>query len=334
MQEHEESQSRITHIMIYSILVGLLFVSASMLLAKSSFAPQSGLLIDILQQLGAGVLAAGAVGLVFEYLTSKSLIWEATSKLAKDFEKASKKQNVLLDNLEARVGRIGEEIVMTSGMLKNATSVGIQAVYNGRETAWHTDVSQAIQNSQDRIRIVGISLADLCGYWGGKSLPHEAMEAAMSGNSNVHIQILFADPEKDGLKTRAKFEHPGMPYDDTRAYKQTIAKISETLEISEKAMKRNKVEVKLYQDTPTCFLIITDNIAFIEQYTYAGRGGSNVVFGVKSNTPLYRMHEDHFEALWKDARQATDYCNCRTTNLTHERSEHENSTDPKGRAGD
>ena len=315
MQGEEGSQSRITHIMIYSILGGLLLVSASMILAKSSFAPQSELLIDILRQLGAGVLAAGAVGLVFEFFASKSLIWEATSKLTQDFEKASMKQNGLLDNLEARVGRIGEEIVMTSGMLKNATSVGIQAVYNGRETAWHTDVSQAIQNSQDRIRIAGISLADLCGYWGGKSLPHEAMEAAMSGNSEVHIQILFADPEKAGLKTRAKFEHPGMPYEDTRAYKQTIAKISETLEISEKAMKRNKVEVKLYQDTPTCFLIITDSIAFIEQYTYAGRGGSNVVFGVKSNTPLYRMHEDHFEALWKEARQAADYCNCRNESL-------------------
>jgi hypothetical protein len=308
MRNSEETKYKITHIMIYSILVGLLLESFSMILSKASFAPESQLLIDILRQLGAGVLAAGAVGIVFDFLASRSLLWGATSRLSEDFEAASQKQKTLLDNLESRVDRIGEEIVMTSGMLKNATSVGIQAVYNGRETPWHEEVAKSIRNSADRIRIAGISLADLCGYWGGKSLPHEAMEAAMSGKDGVHIQILFADPEGEGLRTRAKFEHPGMPYEDTRAYKQTVAKIAETLEIAKKAMKHDKVEVRLYGDTPTCFLIITDAMAFIEQYTYSGRGGSNVVLGVKSNTPLYRMHEDHFEALWKDARPATDYC--------------------------
>ena len=191
-------------------------------------------------------------------------------------------------------------------MLRNATSVGIQAVYNGREPQFHHDVARAIKESKDMVRILGISLADLCGWWGGKSEPHEAVDAVM-GDKSIKVQILFAHPDGDGLFTRACFEHPGIPYKDTRAYKQTVNQITATLTSAEPHLENN-VEIKLFKDTPTCFLVLTDGLVFIEQYTYASRGGVNVLFAVKNNTPLYRLHADHFEALWRTSEKALDYC--------------------------
>jgi hypothetical protein len=300
-------EHKIRHFLIYSTLFGLLCIFAGVALQSECKEGDKLMFFALLmKQVGSGILAGGAVGLVFEYVTSKELVWNTTKELARKIQEASASQQRLLDTLEERVNKVGEEIVMTSGMLKNATSVGIQAVYSGREPSFHSDVARAIRDSQDSIRILGISLADLCGYWGGKSEPHEAIEYVMT-SQKVKLQILFADPEGEGLKTRAKFEHPGIPYLDTRAFKQTSAKINEMITIADKYLSEGGVEIKLYSDTPTCFLVLTDSLAFIEQYTYASRGGNNVLFAIKNNTPLYRLHSDHFEALMRDARDAKMY---------------------------
>lgn len=299
--QNKSQTFKILGIMVTSILIGLVLLLTSIILDNSSVGPKAQVLVALINQLGIGALVAGAIGVVFEFLGRKNILWDATTKLSDDFERMETKQGELLDNLESRVGRIGEEIVMTSGMLKNATAVGIEAVYNGRENAWHEDVGNAIRESQETIRIAGISLADLCGFWGGKSLPHESMEVVMTKPDGVKIQILFSDPDGEGLRTRAKFEHPGMRFEETRAYNQTIAKIKETLQITEKPRGDKKVEIHLYKDTPVCFLIITEHRAFVEYYTYASRGGTNVLLAIKKNTALYRLCEDHFEALWKES---------------------------------
>lgn len=194
---------------------------------------------------------------------------------------------------------------MTSGMLRNATKVGIEAVYDGREESWHRDLASTINEAKGQVRIIGISLADVCGYYGGVSPLHEAMERRMASSDKYDtLQILFADPRGEGLKTRAKYEHPGIEYEETRAYKQTVAKIKETLEIAKVAIASDKVEVNLYTDTPMCFLVLTEERLFVEQYHFAGRGGQNYMIAIKGKTPLFRLYETHFEALWRQSTPA------------------------------
>lgn len=323
MKKDNNTDRNITHFLIYSILFAIILIATGMVVESKGFDP---FISSFLKQVGAAILSAGAVGLVFEYFAGKDLIWRATSQLLENLSEASKSQNKLLDNLEERIDRVGEEIVMTSGMLRNATAVGIQAVYNGREPSFHQDVARAIRESKDIVRILGISLADLCGWWGGKSEPHEAVDAVMSDKS-VKVQILFSDPDGEGLRTRAKYEHPGIIYEDTRAYKQTMNQIIATCERAAPYFS-NKVEIGLYLDTPTCFLVLTDELAFIEQYTYADRGGRNVLFAVKVNTPLFRLHADHFEALWRSCRQALDYCEAKGLCINNSESEQVTPADP------
>jgi len=257
-------------------------------------------LLDVLRELGMGLVVAGAVGLVFESLANTQLIGRALGHIARSLSDAEHKQASLLDALETRVSRVGDEIVMTSGMLRNATKVGIEAVYDGREQEWHTDAARAISEAKGPVRIAGISLADVCGYWGGRSLLHEAIEKRMgTPDPDDTVQILFSDPYGEGLRLRAKYEHPGIAYEETRAHKQTVAKIRETLEIANHAIESGKVEVKLYGDAPVCFLIITEDHLFVEHYHYAGRGGQNFMLCIKGKTGLFRLYEDHFEALWR-----------------------------------
>lgn len=260
-------------------------------------------LADTLREVGMGLIVAGAVGLVFERMAHAHLIGKALTDIEGKLSDAAQKQGSLLDNLEDRVNRVGNEIVMTSGMLRNATKVGIEAVYNGREEDFHRDLARSIREAKGTVRIVGISLADVCGYWGGKSLIHEEVESRMKGSeSDDKFQILFSDPTGDGLKTRAKYEHPGMEFMETRAYRQTFLKIAETLVIADDAISRKKVEVRLYTDTPLCFLVITEDRLFVEHYHFASRGGQNLILSIKAKTGLFRFYEDHFEALWRDAK--------------------------------
>lgn len=261
-------------------------------------------LLDTLREVGMGLIVAGAVGLVFERLAHAHLIGRALTDIEAKLGHAAQKQGSLLDNLEERVNRVGNEIVMTSGMLRNATKVGIEAVYNGREEDFHRDLARSIREAKGTVRIIGISLADVCGYWGGKSLIHEEVEARMKGPDPMDkFQILFSDPEGDGLRTRAKYEHPGMEFMETRAYRQTFLKIAETMVIAHDAIKKKKVEVRLYNDTPLCFLVITEDRLFVEHYHFASRGGQNLILSIKGKTGLFRIYEDHFEALWRDAKE-------------------------------
>ena len=303
--ELKDEALHILPVMSIFILSGVVLLLIHLVLHGETVAPFWRIALDLGRELGMGLIVAGGVGLVFESLAHSRLIGRALHRITTDLSEAESKQSNLLDALEERVNRVGDEIVMTSGMLRNATKVGIEAVYNGREEEWHRDVARAIADARGPVKIAGISLADVCGYWGGRSALHEEIEKRMaSPDEDDTLQILFSDPEGEGLRLRAKFEHPGISYDETRAYKQTVAKIRETLEIARSAIQSGKIEVKLYGDTPMCFLIITEEHLFVEHYHYAGRGGQNVMLAIKGKTSLFRTYEDHFDAMWRDAKSA------------------------------
>lgn len=311
----DDSKLTIWPAMWIFILSGLVFILIHAVTRDIIQNHFSRIALDTMRELGMGLIVAGAVGLVFESLAHTRLIGKALSRITSDLSKAEEKQGKLLDELESRVNQVGHEIVMTSGMLRNATKVGIEAVYNGREEEWHRDLATAIAEAKGPVRIAGISLADVCGYWGGRSLPHEVIEKRMSSPDKADtFQILFADPSGEGLHIRAKYEHPGIRYEETRAYKQTVAKIRETLEIAKDAIESGKVDIRLYSDPCVCFLISTEDRLFIEHYHYAGRGGQNIMLAVKGKTALFRFYEEHFEALWRGARPATDLLNSHLAN--------------------
>lgn len=302
MSKHDDLTKNMWPVMVIFSLLGLVFIFISHS-AKSNVDNAAILsMLEIIRELGMGLIVAGAVGLVFEGMAHVHILGKALSNIEKQLNTAGEKQSLLLDSLESRVNHVGNEIVMASGMLRNATKVGIEAVYNGREEDFHRDLARSIKEAKGIVRIIGISLADICGYWGGKSDIHEAVEWRMKNSDPIDkFQILFSDPDGQGLRTRAKYEHPGMEYNETRAFRQTVAKISETLVIAEDAIIKNKVDIRLYSDTPLCFLVITEERLFIEHYHFAGRGGQNVIFAIKGKTNLFRIYEDHFEALWRDS---------------------------------
>lgn len=305
MTRSDDLKRSLWPMMTIFILTGLVFIFIYHLVPHSAEAHSFGnTILHTLRELGMGLLVAGTVGLVFEFLAHAHLIGSALSDVEKRLLSAESKQADLLDKLEVRVNRVGDEIVMASGMLRNATKVGIEAVYNGREEEFHRDLATSLRDAKGTVRILGISLADMTGYYGGKSRVHEEVENRMTNDDpSDKLQILFSNPDEIGLKTRAKYEHPGKDYEDTRAYKQTVNQIGATLAIAKAAIGTKKVEVRLYDDTPLCFLVITEDRLFVEHYHYASRGGQNLILAIKGKTGLFRFYEDHFDALWRDAHE-------------------------------
>ena len=58
------------------------------------------------------------------------------------------------------------------------------------------------------------------------------------------------------------------------------------------------MDVHLYRQAPTAFVLLTSRFAFIEAYNYAARGSNVPVFQVQAGVPLYRHYESHFERIW------------------------------------
>jgi hypothetical protein len=294
--------------MVFAILAALVLISFYHHFEERASWTTTAL--HTLRDVGIALLVAGAVGLVFEALAHTHLVGRALSDIEMRLQDAERKQQLLLGDLETRVNRVGEEIVMASGMLRNATAVGITAVWRRRDPDFLRDLADAIEKAKGTVRVVGTSLSNLVGYVGGQSAVHKAVQARMkSDNPRDNFQILFANPDGPGLPARAKYEHHGQEYEQTETYRLTVRTITETLQlanslVADKDVRDRKVQVRLYDDVPTCFLVITEDRLFVEHYLCSGQGGENLILGIKANTDLFRFYQKHFDALWSRAQAA------------------------------
>ena len=76
--ESDKTDKTILHLLIYSILFAAFLIAVGMLLESKGC---DRFISEFLKQSGAAILSAGAVGLVFEYIAGKDLIWRATKQL-------------------------------------------------------------------------------------------------------------------------------------------------------------------------------------------------------------------------------------------------------------
>jgi hypothetical protein len=74
----------------------------------------------------------------------------------------------------------------------------------------------------------------------------------------------------------------------------------------------DKIQLKISNVYPLCFLAIIKDTAFTESYNYAHRGSEVPVLEImraKENHvehDLFKIYEEHFESLWKKPNQGDE----------------------------
>jgi hypothetical protein len=227
-----------------------------------------------------------------------------------------------IKEIKKTIGDIGKALENDIAVLSGAQKSGIVNIFPNRyETIAGGSLNDCIikefESTKSHICIMGISLGD---YFLDRGVMHkhfmnliQRQAAKKDGECNddgIHIRALIVDPNCRALIERAFWEagpeycQDAKAYVDSTTYIETdgAARIARRLENN-----FSSLEVKTYTQAPTCFLLLTERYAFVENYTYASRGSSCPNLQITEGKPLYDLYKKHFDNVWKKATSVKEY---------------------------
>lgn len=203
-------------------------------------------------------------------------------------------------------------------ILKLAAATHIVKIYAKREEG-QQDIIDDLKTSQS-IKMMGISLREyLLPPRGSASNFHHQMRRILEDivkNPKRKIQILLINPYCDQATIRAERE-TWQNFDSDKKYEMSALYLDVRSSIAamkdlEKDVINSRIETRVYDTAPTCFLIITDKYVYIEQYHYGlfqpGQLGGNfpmLKFSRVHIEPDSLEHttteylEKHFDYIWE-----------------------------------
>ncbi|MEW6609562.1 MAG: hypothetical protein AB1414_19310 [bacterium] len=207
---------------------------------------------------------------------------------------------------------IKEKSIGTAEAIKDSRIINI---YLDRELLTER-LKYLIENVSGEIRVMGISLSSYI-------IPGAILISRLGREEQPmkNIRLLLINPLSQQAKYRASKEsnHPYKDYTLTihkehRLYNDTMGSIRE---INRLAKLKSPIEGKVYSSAPSCFLFITNESVFIEQYHYgqteeAKKVKETVLSRVvpvieySKDSIVYSLMQDHFDYVWKECSISTE----------------------------
>jgi hypothetical protein len=206
-------------------------------------------------------------------------------------------------------------------LVKEADVCGLKKVYPSREQA-KNDVIDAVKNAKKRVWLSGIGLSQKI------NLHHNLtgiLKEKISSASTFDIRILMLDALRSTAVFRTFLESSGSevktmldshlrdennPPAESRYFYQPLYTDFHHGYSSLKSVPELKAAIRFYAHTPICWLIIADDVAFFQPYTFGRIAGSKqkdrtighlmpvFEFHRESDQPTFEILEDHFRKLW------------------------------------
>ena len=213
----------------------------------------------------------------------------------------------LLKALYVRAENLGISVKRKKKLIETtAESAGIINVFPSRYDKSSQKIAlnilqKDLQRESSQILLAGISLGD---YFLDRGILHKSLIRLLERTSNqfasLKVKVLLLHPKCEALKERARFEGgeeffqlPNFFESTTFIETDGAVRIAKHL-----ANKHQSLEVRLYRQTPSVFMMLTSRFAFIESYTYVSRGGSMPLLQIKKGAPVYNNYEKHFQKIW------------------------------------
>ena len=261
-----------------------------------------------LSQLGLALIISGLTYITFQHVFDRGNR-EFTESTVKD---AVSDISQMLEEVEEQLNDLTKQNKILHGAFNN----NIIQIYAKRSEGLQ-DIQDDIRKSNN-VKIMGISLR---AYFNPAEKSFVEMESVLdniSNNDERKIQILIINPNCEQAAIRAERESDEdfsnlNPYEESGLYSD----VWQTIRYLSKKQKEGRVEAKVYNSAPSCFLVITDEHTYVEQYHYgikrSGLVGGNFPLlkfpttikpGRKLNESTISEHlNGHFDYVWDDCHK-------------------------------
>jgi hypothetical protein len=214
---------------------------------------------------------------------------------------------VMLDLLihEASLNEIKNSL-NRSKVLIGAAELNITNIYSRRKKGserWSKSIKNAIKKQlskkEGEILIQCVAAPDLLRIDSALDIGRIIFENLSDPKNKCKLKVLHLDPNSDWAKLRDKLETGHFPIQDIQ---QTISYLKHVQQFS-----NNNVDFRPYDCLPPIFIIMTDEIAFIEPYpvleTKIGKaplGGKTPILSIKCCSEEYALWKEHFNYMWNN----------------------------------
>ena len=248
------------------IIIALIFiVLAFTMKGNTTFEPY----ISLFAGLGASLFIAGLLGLFNLLIISKEI---------------------------GKVTNEPFEILSTSLKIINS---GITNIFRTRSGAIDIMIDD-IQKERAEIVIVGSSLKGLIGVGKSCTLGEQNIRNLLiqALQRNVNISLLLTDPVVADHRRRQEGRRDG---DIEFEIMQNLILFVELVATYDKKLN-GSINIKLYNGTPTIFMIATSQRMLINPYTYYQAAFNSFTFLINSNTDLFKFYyKSHYQEAWQDS---------------------------------
>jgi hypothetical protein len=223
-----------------------------------------------------------------------------------------------IERIKDRVEEAANFMLEGIGVLSGSKKAGIINIFPARYekisgVSVIDTIIQEFESEKNHIKIMGISLGDYFldrGVLNNSFLNLLKNIPTRADCKGLKIQALIVHPQSDTLKERARWEvgpdylHEPMFFDST-TYIETDGAARIARRLHEKY--NDKIDIKLYKQAPTSFVLLTSRYAFVESYNYSSRGSKVPMLQVQAGTNLYNHYEKHFDNIWSVSEFISSY---------------------------
>lgn len=206
---------------------------------------------------------------------------------------------------ERQAGKeIGRNVEDRFSIVTATLDAGITRLYPNRDNPGLKDaILGEMKKTRGPIKILAIAAREF--FHQGQDIVWSAYGTINSLAKERDIRVLLLHPWCEQAVSRALREDPQHNtfdrYQDTRLF-QDVMRSCDTLDEWRKS--GSKVEARLYKVMPGCFVIMTNEVLFVEPYHFGtgGRASGKVpVIEAWKGSKLYDQFEGHFEYVWTSA---------------------------------
>jgi len=214
-------------------------------------------------------------------------------------------ERLIHESLLRDMHRAANEMISKSDVLRGASELKIHSVFARRHQSthrrWEIEVGSAIQKelSRDGGEVLIACVAAPEFFRQGTQVATTLLDK-MHLKGNCELRVLLLCPDSQWANLRAEFEplHP------------TITDIENAAHFLKSLQDQagNKVKVHCYDLPPIAFLVITEDLLFLEAYPLVRvHSGDGPIGGVtpmivieRAGSDAYKRWHGHFDEIWKN----------------------------------
>jgi hypothetical protein len=175
---------------------------------------------------------------------------------------------------------------------------GIEKVYDSPSQAL-TDYSTIVDNTKAHIEILSATSTPF--FW-SPDFERATLNALRRG---VKFRVLLLDPNAKSLNLLSRQE--GQEAEDLSAeLKLTLRRWRDLEKRGQNPNGLESIEVRIYDDLPSTFLLMTDDVLFFAPYLHSSYRISSPCLQIKSSGSIARSLREHFKSMWELTHEAPE----------------------------